>query len=165
MSEQPLKPMEMNLKTLEEALRGLDPVVPELDRDQLFFEAGRASVPPSSARPSRYWPLATLFATGIAVAFAGVLLRGPRVVVQTVEIERIVECPVPIPPTPSPNPPLVGRERPETPEMPEMPEANLLTSAPLVSPYFRLQDQLLCWGLDGMGAPPPLLPPAELVGN
>jgi hypothetical protein len=116
------------LSELEAALGALTPRPPALNRDAILYRAGRASV--------RGWQWATAVSTTTAVALAMTLVlrpsvdRGPGVVA--------------LPPAPRAVPPVV----PEAEPSPSTDEPS-----PSPSAYFRLQEQLLSRGLDGL---PPL---------
>jgi hypothetical protein len=127
------------LGALAEALRGLAPRAGGLDRDRLMFRAGRASAPRSWA-----WPLATAASTAAAVAL-GVLLwarpePAPRVV------ERVVHLPAERPQPAGPEAPGTAPESEASPPLPPDYGGR--------SPYLRLQEHLLRWGLEGLPAPP-----------
>lgn len=122
------------LMALEATLRDLLPSEGGLDRERVLFEAGRAS-----ARPGWGWPVATLLASATAVALGLVLLvRPPRV--EVVERPVPVEVPVLVPAPPPSFPPPAEDEAP-APRLPS-------------SPYHRLHEHLLRWGLDGIGDAP-----------
>jgi hypothetical protein len=114
------------LSDLEAALGALTPRPPALDRDAILYRAGRASV--------RRWQWATAVSTTATLALAVTLLLRP-----SVDRGPVVVAP---PPAPSVVPPVV-------------PEAELApsTDEPAPAAYFRLQEQLLSRGLDGL---PPL---------
>lgn len=139
---------------LEASLRSLTPLPPALDRDRLMFQAGRAS----GSRRQRRLVFATVGALLLAVLVPPVAVtlnrREPRV-------ERIF---VTIPPAPP---------RPEKQAPVEQPPSGDET-APYVTEerwdhlpnlaHFRMEKQVLRWGLDGLQAtqpPPGPLPPAE----
>jgi hypothetical protein len=113
------------LNALESALGSLTPRPVALDRDALMYRAGRSSI--------RRWQLATGVAIALATALAVLLIVRPPVV-------RIVYVPAPPAPVQEAAPPLPPDTEPSADESPK-------------SPYFRLQEQLLSRGLDGL---PPL---------
>jgi len=131
------------LTALADALRALAPRPGALDRDDLLFRAGQASVP----RPRRWpWLLATALSSGAAVALGAVLLwRPPTVhtVEHVVTVVREVQVPAPpVAPTPSPA------------EAPILPAESVPVAGPQANAR-KMQDQLLRWGLDGVGLPCP----------
>ena len=65
-------PHDPRLTALEAALATLQPAAPLLSRDRLMFEAGRRAV-----RPSRFWPLATVGSSLIAVILGLMLYLQP----------------------------------------------------------------------------------------
>ena len=130
------------LNALAGALRGLTPRPAGLDRDWLLFRAGAA------AAPRRWlWPAATAASSACALVLALVLLfrptpPGERVIVY---VERPAHQALP---APDPGP---------VEEPPSVPPEALGPSTR--SAHQRLQDQLLRWGLDGLGEPAPLSAP------
>jgi len=140
---------EAELNRLAAALQELLPAAPR-DRDRLMFSAGRASRPPRWG-----WPVATVLASLLAVAFGLALLLRPAVHPRTQYVF------VPAPPPPSPVPPVI----------PAPPDSDLMLSPSgmppytnpepdwQVSPYQQLQEQILRWGLDAVPQPQPLTPP------
>jgi hypothetical protein len=114
------------LSDLEAALGALTPRPPALDRDAILYRAGRASV--------RRWQWATAASTTATLALAVTLLLRP-----SVDRMPVVVAP---PPAPRVLPPAL----PETEPSPSADE-------PAPAAYFRLQEQLLSRGLDGL---PPL---------
>ena len=100
------------LTDLEAALRALAPAPARLDRDQLLFRAGQASVP----RPGRLWPWAACLLGATAAGLAVALAIRPEPPVR----EVVVHVPVPVkaqpaekagrPPRPAPPPPTAARD-------------------------------------------------------
>jgi hypothetical protein len=125
------------LSALAGALRALAPQA-RLDRDALLFRAGAAA-----AQRPWLWPAATLLSAGVALALGLVLLLRPSPPPQV--IERVVVVPAE---RPAPAPP---RE-----EMPEPPPAEPYAPEGLpepASPYRKVEEHLLRWGLEGLGEP------------
>ncbi len=111
------------LNDLEAALANLTPRPPALDRDALLYRAGRASA-------GRWWPLATCVSTTVAAALAVILLVRPPA-------ERIVYLPAPAP-------------RPATESAAPEPEPSPPAGGSGLAAYFRLEEQVLNRGLDGL---------------
>jgi hypothetical protein len=101
MPEEPA--LDPELTRLAASLAGLTPATPVLDRDRLFYEAGRRSLP-AKRRPWG-WPLATALAASLAFGL-GVRLAPaptPEGVPQMVEIRAPEQSsPTPSQPTPTP---------------------------------------------------------------
>ncbi|MCI0464802.1 MAG: hypothetical protein L0Z62_48375 [Gemmataceae bacterium] len=137
------------LRRLEAALATLTPRVDTLDRDRLMFQAGQASVP----RRGWLWPCTSAALAAVSVALGGMLLRpGPRIVEHVVYLPRPEAAPLPAP--------LVETARTD-------PDPGATASAesegwPTDNAYFRLQQHLFRWGLDGLPPPSPALPPEPL---
>ena len=147
------KPLDPGLNDLAAALAALRPNPPAIDRDRLLFAAGRASAP----RPW-FWRATTAVAATAAVVLAAVMIFRPAT--PPVEVVRVVYVhdqppPPPAPPqqneTPPPAPP---EAEPPAPPYPWRP----------TTPYARLEDKVLRWGLDGLAepTPPPTAPPETL---
>jgi hypothetical protein len=136
------------LRPLADALRALAPHG-GVDRDDLLFRAGQASVP----RPRRWpWLLASALSTSAALALGAVLLWRPPTVhtverVVIVTVERQVRVPA------EPAPPIA----PPTADPPDVPPESATPAGPHAA-HRHLQEQLLRWGLDGLGMPPPSQP-------
>ena len=147
------EPLEPRLNEVAAALAALRPSPPALDRDRLLFNAGRASV----SRPW-LWRIAAAASTAAAArpgrdpdsaarAAAGRARRlrpgraGPATAAAK---DRGAALP---PPAPAESEPPPGP----------------LYSSPS-TPYTRLEDRVLRWGLDGLAepAPPPAAPPETL---
>src|SRR5947209_5042575 len=90
------EPHDPHLTAVEAALAALAPAS-RLDRDQLLFRAGQASVP----RPGWRWPAATgvMTVATLALALAWMLRPSPPVVEHVVTV--VVHEPSPSEPTPS----------------------------------------------------------------
>jgi hypothetical protein len=131
------------LAALEGQLRLLAPREGSLDRDALLYRAGQAS-----ARGGWLWPLTAAVSTLTAVALGVALAShpGPRVV------ERVVYVPVERPAPEAPRDTSVGE-----PISPEPARPIALHELP---PHLRLREQLLRWGLDGLGEAPVTSAPA-----
>jgi hypothetical protein len=141
------------LNPLAEALRGLSPRSCALDRDAILFRAGQTAAP---HRSGWLWPCAT--AVSMTVAFLGVLLAWSRPQPVVVVVERVVP-----PPAPAPTPPVRQAAAPDS-----APDSPLQENLDFVyqSPQRRLQEHLLRWGLDGLGAPvPDPEPPPQRPGD
>jgi hypothetical protein len=142
------------LSLLADALRGLAPSAGRLDRDALLFRAGQAAAPRG---PGRWlWPLATALASSLALGLGLALLLRPPV---THTVERVVHVPVDWPaPGPAPPPPVAPPGGPAAPaeEGPSAPPESLPPAGP--GRYRQVQENLLRWGLDGVGAPAPTQP-------
>jgi hypothetical protein len=145
--------LDPELAALSAALGALAPAAPALDRDRLFFEAGRRAVRPRA----RAWPFATCGFAALSVALGLRLATAPV----PAPVERIVVVSAP-----------ASRER-ERPEeyVQKSPVAYVPGSpAPLTdAPYLRLRDQVLRFGPDALpalppGAPEPLAPPIRVRG-
>jgi hypothetical protein len=134
--------MSEELNALEAGLRQLAPRAPTLDRDALMFRAGRASAPRGWA-----WPLAAAASTLVAVALGMALALRPDPPTSV----RVVQVPAPEP-APSPGP---------EPVSPPAPTVSGDSWSPESSRYFRLQEQVLRWGLDGLPPLPPATAPPE----
>jgi hypothetical protein len=144
------EPIDPGLNEVASALAALRPNPPALDRDRLLFRAGRASAP----RPW-FWRAATAVAATAALALAGVLIfrPAPPPVVQVVHIRDEAPPPPAAPPKDEPPP------APAESEPPARPYPWTMT------PYTRLEDKLLRWGLDGLPEPTPSAAPAETVDS
>ncbi len=144
------EPIDPGLNEVAAALAALRPNPPALDRDRLLFQAGRASAP----RPW-LWRATTAASTSAAAVLAALLIFRPAP--PAVEIERVVyvrDQPPPAPPPPQkdkPPPPAPPEAEPPPPPYPWQP----------ATPYTRMEDRVLRWGLDGLAEPalPPAAPP------
>jgi hypothetical protein len=137
-----------SLAAVEAALAGLAPRPGNIDRDQLLFRAGQASV----RRRGWLWPTAAALSTTFAAALGLLLLLRPEPSpVERVVVVKVVE-PAPTPP-PAPEPPA------------PLPSGALVwhvdEPGPVPSDYLRLRDQMIRWGADALpsaapvSAPPP----------
>lgn len=143
--------LDPQLNDVAAALAALAPQPPALDRDRLLFHAGRASAP----RPW-FWRISAAATTSCAVVLAAVLILRP---VPT-PVDRVVYVQVAVPP-PQPAPP---KEDVPTPPPPSESEPSEPAYSWPTTPYTRLEDRLLRWGLDGLAepSPPPAAPPETL---
>jgi hypothetical protein len=135
------EPLDAGLNAVAAALTSLKPSA-ALDRDRLMYRAGRASV-------SRHllWPLATGASSALAAVLAVVLLARPA----PAPVDRVVYVPVPLPQAPIPEPPGVAKDAPAPTDAPPV----ALSADPWpATPYARMQDRVLRWGLDGLAEPP-----------
>ena len=143
--------LDPRLNDVAAALTALAPRPPALDRDRILFDAGRASAP----RPW-FWRMTAATTTSCAIVLAAVLIFRPI----PVPVDRVVYVQVAVQPSqlappkedPIPSPAPAESEPPE-------PAYSWPTT-----PYTRLEDRLLRWGLDGLGepSPPPAAPPETL---
>jgi hypothetical protein len=85
------------LTRLAASLAGLTPATPALDRDRLFYEAGRRTRP-VAARPWG-WPLATTLTAALAFGLGIRLASAPTMPSEPQIVERHV--PLPVSPAPS----------------------------------------------------------------
>ncbi len=138
MPEQPLEP---ELSDLERSLIQLEPVA-HLQRDRLFFQAGRA------ASGMRWlWPASTVFSTLVAGILGWLLwqqvLVGPSTETphHIVFVDRFVQVPVAAEPSP-----------PVLPEVPQTPGAESDRST---QDYLRLRKNVVRWGADVLHSPAP----------
>ena len=83
-------PHDPGLIALEAALATLQPAAPLLSRDRLMFEAGRRAV-----RPSRFWPLATVGSSLIAVILGLMLYLQPGPLEHQVPVSVPTNTPLP----------------------------------------------------------------------
>jgi hypothetical protein len=142
--------LDPQLNDLAAALASLRPSAPALNRDRLLFNAGRASAP-----RSWFWRAsAAVSMTAAAILAALLLLRptpAPVVSIVYVQVPASAEKPPPKPeaaPTPAP-----AESEPAAPPYYSWP----------TTPYSRLEDRVLRWGLDGLAEPtPPAAPPETL---
>ena len=128
------RPEELELTTLESALRDLRPRPEALDRAALMYRAGRASV------RGWAWPAATALAAALAMTLGVSLLLRPAPPV----VERVVYLPAP---AAQPEPP---GTRPDD-SVPPLPDD---AGRGGWSHYVHLQEQVLNHGLDGLPALP-----------
>jgi hypothetical protein len=144
------EPLDPRLNDVAAALSALAPRPPALDRDRLLFKAGRASAP----RPW-FWRLNAAAATTAAVVLAAILFMRPG----PAPVERVVYVQVMQPPVKAP-----PNEEIKTPPAPVESEPPEPAYSWPTTPYTRLEDRLLRWGLDGLAepSPPPAAPPETL---
>jgi hypothetical protein len=132
-----------DLSALESALASLTPAPGRIDRDRLLFRAGQVS----AGRRRWLWPAATGVMASVAATLGFLLLVRPA----PEPIECMVFIQVEPPPAPASQP---AQPTPATPETePVLAAAD--TTRPAQVSYFRLQDQVLRWGLDALPSPPP----------
>ncbi len=131
------EPLEPRLNEVATALAALAPRPPALDRDRLLFHAGRASAP----RPW-FWRLTTAGSTALAAVLAALLLFRPA----PAPVERIVYIRVEPAPPKADAPPAAAPAESEPPAVPLYPWP--------ATPYARMEDKVLRWGLDGLAEPP-----------
>jgi hypothetical protein len=131
------EPHREDLTALERVLTALQPAAPQLDRDRILFEAGRAS-----AR-GRFWPAAAALLALVSAGLGGALWWRP------VPAERVVLVPVPAPappeqvaavPAPRPEPPAAG------PAWPDGEQSRFGSQ--------RLTRDALRWGVDSLPLSP-----------
>ncbi|MCI0641491.1 MAG: hypothetical protein L0Y72_29865 [Gemmataceae bacterium] len=132
---------EKELSELERALTGLQPKPPTLNRDDLLFRAGRASV-----RGRWFWPLTALCLGVVSVCLAVVLWSQPQdepeiryVYVPKAVPMQVPQAPFVVPqPAPWPDPPEIEQSPPPSP----------------LSGYsnWRLQQQAIRFGVDSLPA-------------
>jgi hypothetical protein len=131
------------LKRLEQALRGLTPRPANLDRDQLMYDAGRASV-----RRSLVWPLSAAGMTVVAGFLAlALMVRGSPRVVEFVQVP--LPAPLPAPPAPPPTPQPVEELGGQPASVEEPPHHS----------YWRLHQTATQQGIEQMLTPAEPLPP------
>jgi hypothetical protein len=130
------------LTALEKALTALVPVPGRIERDQLLFRAGQASV---GSRPL-LWPTTTaLLAVVASVLGMGLALR-------QAPVERIVYVPVPQTAAPSP--------APKSPDVASTPSSRstLLTDTEDLwassAEYLQQRNQAIRWGVDALPTTP-----------
>jgi hypothetical protein len=136
---------EPDVTSVESALRKLTPQAPDLDRDQLFFRAGQASM----RRRAWVWPGATGIMGTVAASLTLVLLLRPP----PATLERIVY--VTTEPAPTSN---ATDSVAQAPTQESISPQNNLGQGLSRQNYFKLEDQLLRWGLDALAGPTPSVP-------
>lgn len=94
MPEEPT--IDPELTRLAASLAGLTPATPALDRDRLFYEAGRRARP--VARPWG-WPLATTLTAALAFGLGIRLAPAPTIAPEP----QVAEVHVPVPESPAPS--------------------------------------------------------------
>lgn len=157
MSDQAYDP---GLAPLEAALAALAPTPARMDRDRLMFWAGQAT----PARRSWLWPCTTAALAAVNLALCGTLLLRPapqpleRVVYVPTEVRR----PAPAPPSS----PVVSLRPPLEDGVPWLDPAPWVAAEsegwqPELS-YYKLQQHVLRWGLDGLPQPHPAEQPESL---
>ncbi len=146
------EPIDPGLNEVAAALAGLRPSAPAIDRDRLLFNAGRASAP----RPWFWRTTTAAGATAAAVLAAVLIFRPAPPPVEVVRVVTVHDQP-PAPPTP--------------PKENEPPPAPLEAEPPVppypwpTTPYTRLEDKVLRWGLDGLAEPTPPAAPPETIDS
>ncbi len=134
------------LAALERKLAALVPASGQLNRDQVMFRAGQASL----KRAGWFWPAVAGAMTLVAAGLGGVLLLRPQPETEKHIVYVIKEVPqrlAPRPPSPGHRPPTVSSAQ-STADEPLYPQTE----------YYRLENHLLRWGLDGLPGSPPLPP-------
>ena len=147
---------EPDLAAVETALAGLAPAAGGLNRDQLLFRAGQASV-----RRGWGWPGATGVMTCAAAVLGALLVLRPAP--QGVHETHYVRI------EPAPSPPATGSPIPA--DVASQPAVPAEERPVLQTSYVKLQSQVLRWGLDALPSPPgpatvePPLTVNQLLGN
>jgi hypothetical protein len=132
------------LTAFEQNLAALVPASGQLNRDRVMFRAGKASV----KRASWLWPAAAGAMTLVAAGLGGLLALRPQPQPQKQIVYVIKEVPRQAPvrsKKQESRPPRVPSTRP-TMDEPSYPQTQ----------YFRMENHLLRWGLDGLPTPPPV---------
>jgi len=93
MPEEPI--LDPELTRLAASLAGLTPATPALDRDRLFYEAGRRAKPGVTRGWS--WPLATVLTASLTFGLGLRLAPAPLLVPQLVEVKVPASLPPPSP--------------------------------------------------------------------
>jgi hypothetical protein len=147
---------EPDLAAVEAALGGLAPALGNINRDQLLFRAGQAS-----ARRGWGWPCATGVMTCAVLILGAVLVRrpAPQGIREThfVRVESV------------PSGPVTGNL--SVADASPVRPVKTVEAPALQTSYFKLQDQVLRWGLDALPSPPapatvaPPLTLNQLLGN
>jgi hypothetical protein len=137
----PQQPDPLDINELECALKTLRPAA-RLDRDQLLFEAGRASV-----RRGWFWQTWSAATTAAACVLAAMLLlRGTPEPIEKVIVVQV------------PQPPAAGTTEPESRSplaaLPTVEPGPEVSGAAALS-YWQLRDKVLRWGIDSLPAPLP----------
>lgn len=143
-------PSDPELTALESALRDLIPARSRLDRDRLMFEAGRASVEPSTSSRGRWaWPSLAASLAVVAITEGAVLASrpAPRVVERVVIVKEKPALPA------EEGPPVVILSQ----APPPAPSRGAEPSWPSESASLGLRRQVLRFGVEGLPELPPLL--------
>jgi hypothetical protein len=135
------EPLDARLNEVAAALSSLRPADPGLNRDRLLFSAGRASAP----RPL-FWRLTAVGSITVSAVLVAMLLLRPA----PAPVVSVVYVAVPLP---AEKPPPRNDAPPPAPPESEPPERP--NSWP-TTPYSRMEDKVLRWGLDGLAEPIPL---------
>jgi hypothetical protein len=131
-----------------------------MDRDRLMFWAGQAT----PSRRSWLWPCTTVALATVNLVLCGALLVRP----EPRTIERVVYlakgAPQPEPPPPAPE---VAAARLAFPDVAPWPDPASWVAAESEGwqsdlSYYKLQQHVLRWGLDGLPQPPPAEQPESL---
>jgi hypothetical protein len=133
-------------KDLERALRELAPAPSGLDRDRLMYRAGQIAAP----RTSLLWPASTVVLGAAVVLLAVLLVAGweSRQFAQHIPVPGST----PMPPRPIDKATLPPSRPVESEAIPVFTDDEAQTSDFV---HFRMQDQVMRWGLDAVPAPPP----------
>lgn len=132
------EPQDRELTHLENGLRSLVPRPANIDRDQLMFEAGRAS-----ARLTPWWPVSTLGLGAVALALTMALIMQST----SEPIVQFVQVPVEVPAPP--------RVEPEAPAPAIAPPA-VREETPGPKSYWRLHQTAAQLGVEQLLAPEPM---------
>jgi hypothetical protein len=144
------KTREEELSDLEKLLAALPPRPATLNRDHLLFRAGQASM-----RRSWAWPLAAVVMSVAAGCLATIVgfRRHPEPVIRTVQVPVLVPAPV------------VAKEAAPQEYPLSTPQMSSHEAPPSTLSYWRLQQQALRFGVEGLPGPatgdtPPIPRPA-----
>ncbi len=140
----------MSTHELEDSLRALAPLPATFDRDRLMYKAGQAS-----AKGLNRWLALATGALALTVVVLGATLA---LVKPETKIERII---VTVPAERPPLPPKIANvpDRPREEETSPVLTEGPWQDAPHLA-YFRLERDVLRWGLDGLPTLPTLPGPA-----
>jgi len=133
------------LAALEKSLAAMVPVPGRIERDQLLFRAGQASV----RTRVWLWPTSTALLTVVAAALAVTLALRPA----PVPVERIVYVPVPQPSTavPAAKPDEVASTSSPQPIFSFTDSDNLWANS---AEYLQQRNQAIRWGVDALPPAP-----------
>ena len=134
------------LTAFEQTLGALVPASGQLNRDQVMFQAGKATV----KRASWLWPAAAGAMTLVAVGLGGLLALRPQPEPQKQIVYVIKQVP-------GKAPAQSKRQRSRPPALPSTRPTMDEPSYPQTQ-YFQMETHLLRWGLDGLPVSPPVPP-------